>query len=88
MFLNHAVSRVLRDGYGYVQPRGSSQEYVFSFRTIPNYHGETARELNIHPGAEVRFKADGQQVTRLIIGSDFSKFLEDRGVTPDTYEAL
>jgi hypothetical protein len=76
------VSRILPDGYGYVQSDENdiSQQYVFSFRAIPNYRGESVRELNLHSGTPVAFVANGSKIERILIGPDYSEFLNKRGI--------
>ncbi len=62
------VSYILSDGYGYVQPDSlADSSYVFSFSSIPDYRGETARELNLYKGSKVEFKLQGQNITSLRI---------------------
>jgi len=76
------ISRVLPDGYGYVQSNeaGTTKQYVFSFRAIPNYRGESVRELNLRRGTKVRFSARDSEVERIVLGPDYSKFLSQRGI--------
>lgn len=76
------VSRILPDGYGYVQTDepGVLQQYIFSFRAIPNYRGESVRELNLHRGTTVRFSANGSKIERIVFGPDYSEFLSKRGI--------
>ncbi|PSF36164.1 hypothetical protein C7H19_14300 [Aphanothece hegewaldii CCALA 016] len=63
------VCRVLEDGYGFVQPEGSNERYVFALNTIPDYHGQTAKELNLKPGSKVVFEVEDQKVVSLRINS-------------------
>lgn len=62
------IVRLLPDGYGYVRTRdASSSEYVFSFGSIPNYRGETAKELGLHAGRAVEFDVEGEKIKRLAL---------------------
>lgn len=66
------VTRILKDGFGYIQSgdsgvSGKQRSYIFSFGSIENYRGETAKELNLYEGSKVHFDAEGDKVTRLIL---------------------
>lgn len=74
------ISRVLDDGYAYVDETGPSpRRYIVSFsRSIPNYRGESARELRLSRGTRVRFSRVGNEIQRIAVGPDFEGFLDRR----------
>ena len=80
--LNHEgiVTRVLEDGYAYVDESGPSpRKFIVSFsRSVPNYRGETASELRLTRGTRVRFSRNGNEIQRIAIGPDYEGFLNSR----------
>lgn len=74
------ISRVLDDGYAYVDETGPTRKrYIVSFsRSIPNYRGESARELRLSRGTVVRFSRVGNEIQRIAVGPDFETFLDGR----------
>jgi hypothetical protein len=74
------ISRVLDDGYAYVDETGPTRKrYIVSFsRSIPNYRGESARELRLSRGTVVRFSRVGNEIQRIAVGPDFEEFLDRR----------
>jgi hypothetical protein len=80
--LNHEgiVTRVLPDGYVYVDESGPNRRrYIVSFsRSVPNYRGETARELRLSRGTQVRFSRNGNEVQRIAVGPNYEEFLRSR----------
>lgn len=74
------ISRVLDDGYAYVdKPGPSPRRYIVSFsRSIPNYREESARELRLSRGTPIRFSRVGNEIQRITIGPDFEGFLDSR----------
>ena len=74
------ISRVLDDGYAYVDENGPTRKrYIVSFsRSIPNYRGESARELRLSRGTRVRFSRKGNEIQRIAVGPDFEGFLDGR----------
>lgn len=74
------ISRVLDDGYAYVdETRPTRKRYIVSFsRSIPNYRGESARELRLSPGTFVRFSRVGNDIQRIAVGPDYEEFLDRR----------
>ena len=74
------VSRVLDDGYAYIDEDGPTRKrYIVSFsRSIPNYRGESARELRLARGTVVRFSRVGNEIQRIAVGPDFEEFLYRR----------
>jgi len=80
--LNHegVVTRVLPDGYAYVDESGPNQRrYIISFsRSVPNYRGETARELRLSRGTQVRFSRKGNEIQRIAVGPNYEEFLRNR----------
>jgi hypothetical protein len=56
------VVRVLPDGFGFLEEEKTRRQYVFSLRAIPQYRGQSIKELNLHTGVAVEFEADGDQV--------------------------
>ena len=80
--LNHkgVVTRVLPDGYAYVDESGPNQRrYIISFRrSVPNYRGETARELSLSRGTQVRFSRKGNEIQRIAVGPNYEEFLRNR----------
>jgi hypothetical protein len=80
--LNHegTVTRVLPDGYVYVVESGPNRrKYIVSFsRSVPNYRGETARELRLSRGTKVRFSRNGNEVQRIAVGPNYEEFLRNR----------
>ena len=80
--LNHEgiITRVLDDGYAYVDESGPNRRrFIVSFsRSVPNYRGETARELRLTRGARVRFSSNGNEIQRIAVGPDYEGFLNSR----------
>ncbi len=80
--LNHEgiITRVLEDGYAYVDESGPNRRrFIVSFsRSVPNYRGETARELRLTRGTRVRFSSVGNEIQRIAVGPDYEGFLNSR----------
>ena len=80
--LNHegVVARVLPDGYVYVDESGPNRKrYIVSFsRSVPNYRGETARELRLSRGTQVRFSRNGNEIQCIAVGPNYEEFLRSR----------
>ena len=80
--LNHEgiVTRVLQDGYAYVDESGPNRRsYIVSFsRSVPNCRGETARELRLSRGTQVRFSRKGNEIQRIAVGPNYEEFLRSR----------
>jgi hypothetical protein len=74
------VTRVLPDGYVYVDESGPNRKrYIVSFsRSVPNYRGETARELRLSRGTQVRFSRNGNEIQRIAVGPNYEEFLRSR----------
>lgn len=74
------ITRILDDGYAYVdEQRPSRKRYFFSFsRSIPNYRGESARELKLTKGTQVRYSRVGNEIQRIAVGPDCEGFLISR----------
>lgn len=51
-------SRVTGDGVGYLVDEGSNKTFTFTFDKIPNYRGQSPKELGISAGAPVTYDLD------------------------------
>ncbi|GEM_PF-3560925 len=73
--LQGKVTRIMPDGFGFLTEEGTNRQYVFSLKAIPDYRGESLRELNLRAGTHVKFTVEGDRVARL-------KILEDANPRP------
>lgn len=62
------LSRVTRDGLGYLVDKDSRRILHFTFDKIPNYRGQSKEQLGIAKGDDVSYEtgSDGQVTTVLI----------------------
>jgi hypothetical protein len=69
-FRKAILSRVTKDGLGYLVDKSSRQTLYFTFDKIPNYRGQSLSQLGIARGDDVTYEADeGGQVTSVLIPS-------------------
>lgn len=52
------LSRVTKDGVGYLVDQGSQKVFTFTFDKIANYRGESASELGLAAGVIVTYDLD------------------------------
>jgi hypothetical protein len=57
-FHKAVLSRITRDGVGYLVDQGSHKVFTFTFDKIPNYRGQSAAELGIAAGSPVTYDLD------------------------------
>jgi hypothetical protein len=53
-----------KDGLVVVQDKDNHSHFAFTFDKIKGYRGETAREIGLREGRQVRFDADGKHVKK------------------------
>ena len=60
------IRRILKDGYAYIDFETDKKQYIASFSTIPNYKGETEKELKLHTGSKVQFEIGTDEKMNLV----------------------
>ena len=56
------IVQVVPVGLAYLEDKASKKRFAFQFGRIQNYAGESAKELGLRVGVEVRFRATGDWI--------------------------